>query len=79
MIGYIILAVGVGAIIGLAIAAYLDRATAKAPPANVTPGICVLGVDMSGSGAVEIDPRYARMVKSVLEQPARGNGFRTLI
>jgi hypothetical protein len=76
----IILAFAVGIFVGLALAALLERATAPAPSANVTQGISALGVSMSGRSGVEYDdPRYVAMVNQVLQRPARGNNWRTLV
>jgi hypothetical protein len=82
MIAWIVISVAVGVVIGLAIAATLNHLTGKAPaPTNAYHGISALGLDANGSGAPEIDPRYVRMVKQVLEQPhPEGKaGFRTLL
>jgi hypothetical protein len=78
MIAWVILSIIIGAIIGMAILATVNRATAKASPSN-RGGICCIGCDMSGRGVAEIDPRYVRMVTDVLKQPATESGFRTLL
>jgi hypothetical protein len=74
----IVLSVIIGVLFGLAIAAVLNRAAAtKAPPSSG--GISVIGCDMSGRGAAEMDPRYGQMVADVLKQPATESGFRNLL
>jgi hypothetical protein len=77
-IAWVVLAIGIGLLFGLAIGVMLRRATAKAPPTNGV-GISCIGCDMSGNGYAEINPQYARMVSEVLKQPATESGFRTLL
>jgi hypothetical protein len=72
----IALAIGIGILFGLAIAAVRNRKQSKP---DVTRGISVIGCDMSGRGPAEMDPRYVRMVTDVLQQPDSGSGFRTLL
>jgi hypothetical protein len=78
MIAWIVLSIGIGALIGMAILATINRATApKTPPSSG--GISVIGCDMSGRGPAEINPRYGQMVADVLKQPATESGFRNLL
>jgi hypothetical protein len=72
----IVLSVIIGVLFGLAIAAILNRTPSKP---NVTPGISVIGCDMSGRGPAEIDRRYSQMIADVLQQPATERGFRNLL
>jgi hypothetical protein len=78
MIAFVVLCVAIGVIIGLAIAAFLDRATAKAPSTNTTTH-SALGFDMNGGGGPDFDPRYVRMVDQVLREPKRETAWRTLL
>jgi hypothetical protein len=57
MIGYVILAIPIGILVGLRLGAWLDRHTAKAPATNVTPGISMLAVDLNNTGATETNPQ----------------------
>jgi hypothetical protein len=79
MIGYIVLSVGIGVLLGMTLAAWLDRATAKAPPTNATHGVSALGFDMNGTGGTEVDPLYQRMLTQVLERLDGGAGFKTVL
>jgi hypothetical protein len=76
----IVLIFAIGILAGLAIAAILDRLTAKAPATQQEyHGISAIGVNVSGRGGPEVDPRYARLVQQALEQPQSESGFRTLL
>jgi hypothetical protein len=76
-----ILIFAIGILCGLAIGAILDRVTAKAPARTQHLGKSAFGFDLHGNGGAEGDPRYQKMLNSVLEQPAPegGSGFRTLL
>jgi hypothetical protein len=78
MFGYIIVAVGIGILIGLAIARLIPEAPATTTTVAPSAMPSAIGVDISGRSAPEMDARYQRMVGDVLRQPASDSGFRTL-
>jgi hypothetical protein len=78
MIAWVVLSIIIGVLMGMAILATINRATApKTPPSSG--GISVVGCDMSGRGPAEIDRRYSQMIADVLQQPATERGFRNLL
>jgi hypothetical protein len=79
VIGFVILTVLVGVLMGLAIAALLGRSAAKKTPTPTHVGISALGFDMNGNGGAEVNPQYQAMLSKVLKQLDGGAGFRTVL
>ena len=62
MFGYIIFSVVAGVLIGLTIAAWLNRATAAPAMPSTTPS--AIGVDIAGNNnGPKLDPHFARLLK----------------